>query len=147
MTMKKQTTGSMGGKIGAAVAAGAAAAAGYYFYASPRAKQHRDAFVKWASALKEDVVYQAERVKNLNAESFGKIVDAVASTYEGVRSIDAADLKRAVRELKANWKTVQREIQQAGRAESSRAKVVGKRVLARSKKTVKRVINKATAAT
>ncbi|MFM2330868.1 MAG: hypothetical protein RLZZ26_375 [Candidatus Parcubacteria bacterium] len=136
--------GNLGKKIGAGLlVAGAAAAAGYYFYGSKDAKKHRQTATKWASDLKKEVVRKAGDVKKMDAKGFGRIVDTVASTYNGVRSIDAADLRRAVKELKTNWKMVQREVMHAGSKDISRAKVVGKRVVASAKKTVKKPVQKA----
>ena len=126
--MKKATPrGGRGAKIGTAIAVGAvaAAAAGYYFYGSARAKQHRAAVAKWAGDMKRDVMKEAKHLKSVNAENFAKVVDAVAETYQGVRSIKTKDLKRAADELKSNWKMVKGE-------------------LARGKKKVKKIVAKKT---
>ncbi len=135
------------GKVAAKVAAGliAAAAAGYYFYGSKQAKQHRKIVAKWATDMKKEVVREAKRLKELNAKDFAKIVDTAARTYRGVQSIDAADLKRAASELKSNWELVRGEVKRTGRKDVARAKVVGKKALANTKKTVKKVAKKVAA--
>ena len=140
---KKTSKGKIALEIGAGLAAAGAAAAGYYFYGSKQAKKHRKIAAKWAGDMKKEVIREAKRAKNMNAKDFAKIVDAVAGTYRGVASVNAADLKRAANELKSNLKMVQREIQQTSRKSVSHAKVVGKRVLARGKKTVKKIVKKA----
>ena len=141
MATKKGNTGT---KIGAGLlAAGAAAAAGYYFYGSKDAKKHRQIASKWATGMKKEIVREAKKLKSIDAQDFADIVDTVMSTYQGVRSIDPADLKRAANELKANWKMVQSELKNAGRKDISRAKVVVKRSVASGKKTVKKVVRKA----
>ena len=144
--MAKKTTNNKG-KIAAEIAAGliaagAVAAAGYYFYGSKNAKKHRGAAVKWANDMKREVIREAKRVKNIDAKDFAKVVDTVAGTYRGVRSINAADLKRAANELKTNWKMIQHEAGQETRQSVSGAKRIGKRAVARSKKTVKKVARK-----
>ncbi|MDP2665334.1 MAG: hypothetical protein Q8P23_01640 [bacterium] len=140
---KKTSKGKMAAEIGAGLlAAGAAAAAGYYFYGSKRAKKHRKIAAKWASGMKNEVIREAKSLKKINPKDFAKVVDTVAGTYRGVRSINAADLKRAANELKANWKMVEREIGTTGRKSAAHAKVVGKRVLARSRRTVKKIAKK-----
>ncbi len=53
--------------------------------------------------------------------------------------------KTVVKEIKKNWDIVQGEMQKAGRAGASRAKVAGKRALVRGKKTVKKIAKKASA--
>jgi phage gp37-like protein len=135
--------GNLGKKIGAGLlAAGAAAAAGYYFYGSKDGKKHRDAASKWAVDMKKQVMSQAKKLKNVDAQDFAGIVDTVMSTYQGVKSINPADLKNAAKELKANWKMVQSELKNASQKDVSRAKVVGKRVVASAKKTVKKTVRK-----
>lgn len=141
---KTISKGKIAAGIGAGlVAAGAAAVAGYYYYGCKAAKKHRKIAAKWANDLKNEVVREAKGLKNINPKNLAKVVDAVANTYRGVRSINAADLKRAANELKSNVRMIQREIQQAGRTSVSRAKVVGKRSLARGSKTVKKIVKKA----
>ena len=146
--MAKKTRKGAHGKIATEIAAGlaaagAAAAAGYYFYGSKQAKKHQKVAAKWANDMKREVIREAKSLKTINPKDFAKVVDTVANTYYGVRSVRPADLKRAANELKANLKMVQREIQKTGRAGASHAKVVGKRVLASGKKTVKKIVKKA----
>lgn len=141
---KKTSGGVIAAEIGAGLAAvGAAAAAGYYFYGSKQAKKHRKAAAKWAHDLKNEVLRETGSLEKMDAEDIAKVVDTVAAAYRGVRSINAADLRRASNELKSNWKLVQMEAQKTARAGTARAKTVGKRVLSRSKKTVKKIVRKA----
>lgn len=136
-TAKKTVTAKQGVaamKIGAGiVAAGAAAAAGYYFYGSKSAKKHRKIAAKWATDMKNEVVKEAKRLGKISPKTYAAIVDRVAKTYVSARSVDAADLKRAAKELKANWDMVQRETQRTVRKSVSRAKATAKRPKKRSK--------------
>lgn len=141
---KKTTKGKVAIEIAAGLAAaGAAAAVGYYFYGSKQAGKHRKIAAKWAGDMKKEVIREAKGLKGINSRQFAKVVDAVADTYRSAHSVKAADLRRAVNELKSNWDMVQREVEKGGRKTVSRAKVVGKKVLARGKKTVKKVVKKA----
>ena len=130
---KKTTNGKVVAEIAAGlVAAGSAAAAGYYFYADKNAKKHRKLAAKWAADLKKDAIREAKKLKVEGAKDFGKVVDQVSKTYREVRAINAADVKRAATELKANWDAVQRE-----------AKIVGAQAQKSVKKAVKKVVKKA----
>lgn len=141
---KKTSKGKIAVEIGAGLAvAGAAAAAGYYFYASKQAKKHQKLAVQWANGLKREVIREVKQLDKIDPEKVAKVVDTVVDTYRGVRSINAADLRRAANELKSNWKMIEREIRKTGRKSVSRAKVVGKRTLARGKKTVKKIVRRA----
>jgi len=124
----KKGAGKMAVKIGAGlVAAGAAAAAGYYFYGSKNAKKHRKIAAKWATSMKNEVVKEAKRLENASPKAFAAVVDRVAKTYQGARSIKAEDVKRAANELKANWDMIQRETKRTVRKSASRAKATVKR--------------------
>lgn len=130
-TMKAKKTTNLGKnamKIGAGlVAAGAAAAAGYYFYGSKNAKKHRKIAAKWATDMQKEVLKEAKNLKNVSPEKLAVIVDRVAKTYRGARSVKAADVKRAANELKANWEMVKRETKRTVRKTVSRAKARAKR--------------------
>lgn len=141
--MTKKTTASTG-QVVAEISAGliAAAAAGYYFYASTKAKKHRKIVAKWATDMKKDVIQQTKKLKKIDAKVFAKVVDAVAYTYRGVRSINADEVKRAANELKSHWEMVQREVQKTAHTSVSRVKGTGKDALARGKKTVRKVAKK-----
>lgn len=123
----KKTTGTAI-KIGAGLAAVAATAvAGYYFYGSKGAKKHRKIVAKWATDMKKEVIKEAKQLKNAGPKEFSKIVDRVAKTYSIARSIDSADLKRAAKELKANWDMVKRETKKTVRKSVSQAGATVKR--------------------
>jgi len=104
------------------IAAGAAAAAGYYFYGSPGAKKHRKIAAKWADDMKKEVVKEAKHLEKTSPKAFAAIVDRVAKTYQVARSVDAAEVRRAAKELKANWDTVKSEAKRTVRKSVSRAK-------------------------
>ena len=115
------------------VAAGAAAAAGYYFYGSKSAKKHRKVAAKWAMDMKEEVVKEVKHLEKANPKAFVAIVDRVAKTYAGARSINGEEVKRAAKELKANWDLVQKETKRAVRNGVSHAKKVAKKAVKKAR--------------
>ncbi len=90
----------------AAAAAAAAAAAGYYFYASKDAKQNRKIAARWAADLKNDVVRETKKLKNVSREDVLEIVDRAAEAYETARNVNIRELLRAAKELKTNWRVL-----------------------------------------
>lgn len=126
-------------KIGAGLAAAGAAAAGYYFYGSSKAKDHRKIAAKWATDMKKDVVAQTRHLEKATPQAFNSIVDSIAKTYAIARSVDTAELKRAAKELKANWDLIQGEAKRGAR-KSGR---VAQKSLSSAKKSVKRVAKRA----
>jgi len=113
-------------EIGAGLAA-AGAAAGYYFYGSEKAKKHRKIAAKWATNMKNDVVTEAKRLGKTSPEAIAAIVDRVAKTYQGIRAIDREEVKRAAKELRANWDKVQGETKRSVKRGVSRTKTALKK--------------------
>lgn len=126
-------------EVGAGALALAAAGAGYYFYGDKKAKKHRQAASKWAMGMKSSVLKQARVLKHVEQKSVAKIVDEATKAYTNVKNLDKKDLAQAARELKTNWKEIQKEIQTA----QKKAKPVVKKNVAIAKKTVKKAVSKA----
>ncbi len=127
---KKMNARKTAVEIGAGlVAASAAAAAGYYFYGSKSAKSHRKIAAKWAADMKKEVMRETQNLKRMTPEAFAAVVDRVAKTYQTVRSVDATDVRRAAKELKANREVVRREMEHTIRKSAVRAKAMVKRAV------------------
>ncbi len=112
--------------IGAGIIA-ASAAAGYYFYGSDNAKKRRKIAAKWAINMKNEVIKESRHLSKASPKAFAAIVDGVAKTYEGVRSIDTQEVRRAARELKSNWDKVQKETKRTVKKSVAHAKATVKR--------------------
>jgi hypothetical protein len=72
--------------------------------------------------MKEEVVKEVQNLKKSDPKAIAAIVDHVEKKYQEARGASAADLKRAAKELKANWKMLEAETKRAMRARASRAK-------------------------
>lgn len=126
---KKGMSALQKAEVGAGVlaAVAAAGAAGYYFYGAKDAKQHRNATKKWAKSLKNDVVREAKKLKDLDEKALAVIVDTAAKAYKGIDDVTPGDLRRAAAELKENWENVKKEIRRTGsKAKTSAKKSVKK---------------------
>lgn len=139
----KTTAGKIAAEVGAGIlAAGAAAATGYYFYGSKEAKKHRKIAAKWATDMKKDILKEAKRLEGASPKAIAAMVDSVAKTYQSAHAVNAADMRRAVSELKANWEMVQREAKKTVRKSVSKAKTTVKKAAAPTKKAVKKMVKK-----
>lgn len=107
-------------KVGAGLAA---AAAGYYFFASPKAKTHRQIAAKWASAMYADVIKEVQKLDDATPKAVMETVDRVVKTYQNMRSIDKEEVLRAAKEIKANASAVARSLKGNSRVV---AKKIGK---------------------
>lgn len=148
MATKKTVKKAQGGKkmsnmqkaeIGAGVlaAVAAAGAASYYFYGAKDAKKHRNATAKWAKGLKNDVVREAKKLKDIDEKAMAVIVDQAAKAYKGLDDVTPGDLRAAVSELKGNWESVKKELKRTVKKATSSVKK------AAPKKAVKKAAKKA----
>ncbi len=144
MASKKKMMG-----VAEAVGTGAvlAAAAGYYFYGTKNAKKHRQAASSWAKSMKKDVTKQASALKKVDAKSIAKIVDQASKSYKTMKGASVTDVQAAAKELKANWKMIEKELEpnrDIKRAVGTAKKTV-KKAAATAKKAVTKVAPKKTA--
>jgi len=138
MASKKKIAG-----IAEAVGTGAvlAAAAGYYFYGTKNAKKHRHAASAWAKSLKKDVTKQAGALKKIDAKSIGKIVDQASKSYHSVKGASISDVQTAAKELKTNWKMIEKELVPSKKVRAAVKKATA--TATRTAKTVKKAVAKA----
>jgi len=124
---------------GATAIAAAALAAGYYFYASKDAKSNRRIAAKWAKDLKNEVIKEAKKAKDLNRAEMLAIVDRAVAAYETARSINPKELKSAARELKNNWQKIAGEsATKAKKAAKKGTKKIVRAVKSAKKKAAKK---------
>lgn len=124
----------------AALAMAAAAGATYYFYGDKSAKKHRQAATKWAKSLKQDVIDEAKKLKQLDKQAMTAIVNKATEAYKDLRNVDTKDLKTAAAELKKHWKMIEQEARGVAPVAASK-KVAPKKVVSKKaapKKAVKK---------
>ncbi len=132
-----KTKGKVGLGLLAATATAAGVAAGYYFYASKNAKKNRKIVSKWAVDLKKDVIKQAKKVGSIDQATIANIIDKASETYQTVKSVGPAELSRATKELKNNWKELVDELSSGGKRATSAVKKSVKKAKSTSTKVKK----------
>lgn len=137
--MKKTTKQAIG--VGAGLAAIAAAAAGVYMLTGKNAK-NRKKIAKWAKDMKSDVVKELNDAGKATKQTYNKVVDQVASRYEGLKNVGAIELAQTVAELKSHWDAISEE---AKGVVKTAKKVVPKAKKAASKSAAKKTAAKKTA--
>jgi hypothetical protein len=131
MAQKKSVRASQPSKVGvgAAVIGGLAAAAaigGYFLYNSPEAKKKVKNIRGWVVKAKGEVLEKVERIKDVNEDTYHKVVDAVMAQYTKVKSVDTAEIAKLTKELKTHWKSIQKDLKQGGQKIGSAVKAVKK---------------------
>lgn len=98
--------------MGAGIAALAAATAGAVFlYGTEAGKRSRKNIKSWSLKMRADVMDRMENMKDWSEGSYHSVIDNVAKKYKGVKNLDPIEVAALVRDLKAHWKTISRQIQ------------------------------------
>lgn len=109
-------------------AAGAAAAAigAYWLYGAKNAAKHRKMASSWMLKARAEVMDAVEKVKEIDKETYLRIVDDVVEKYAKLQK-NNADIAEIAKEMKAAW---------------SHIRAVAKPARKEVKKTVKKVVKK-----
>lgn len=99
--------------VGAGLAAVAAAATGVYMMTGKNAKNRKKA-AKWMSDMQKDVVKQLNDAGKVTKATYSKVIDTVASNYNGLKNVSAGELASAAAELKGSWDLISAEMKTAG---------------------------------
>jgi len=136
MAKKSNINAKTVGAAAAVTAAAAAAAAGaYWLYGAKDAAKHRKMARSWMLKARAEVMEAVEKLKDIDKESYMRIVDDVVKRYSSAAGVGSAEAARLLKDLKASWAHIQ---QQKGPT-VRRAKAVKKS----AKKVAKKVAKKA----
>jgi hypothetical protein len=129
---KKNNNKAVG--VGIAIAGiAAAAAAGAYYLSTPEGKKKRKEIRGWMLKAKGEVMERLEDVKEINKETYEKIVDEVVGGYKKLKQVDAKELGMLALELKSQWEDIKTE----AKRDIATAKSAKKRIVKRAKKVSK----------
>lgn len=145
MPKKKKAKGkSARGKVGLGAAfAGAAVAAtagAYYLYGHSGVK-HRRQIKGWMLKAKGEVLERAEKLKEVDAKAYHRLVDEVSKKYKKFKHVNTEDVVRLSRELKAHFANIEKDLEKRARSGKRVVKRVVKKVV-RSTQIKKKVVSK-----
>ncbi len=87
----------------------AAGLIGAYLLFGPEGKTNRKKVKGWAVKMKGEMIEKFEKAKDLNEETYNKIVDEIAVKYAKLKDIDQADLQGIVKDARKHWKSLMAE--------------------------------------
>ena|SRR3989344_250839 len=90
------------------IASFAALLGAYFLYGTKKGKQKRKDISGWMIKMKGEVVERLEGLKDVNEETYGKVVDDVSRHFQKIKKVSATELASLVAELKADWKALKR---------------------------------------
>jgi gas vesicle protein len=109
----------VGGTI-AAVAAIGALLAGTFLLAGPRGKKNRATVRGWMIRAKGEVLEKLESMKDVSAETYVEVVDAVLKRYKNMKDISAEELAEFGEELRSHWNTIAKEMRSKAKTKKQR---------------------------
>ena len=103
--MKKTTKRNV--KVGAGVAAGVAAAlaAAYLVYHNAPASKKKQVKA-WVKKARNDAARELKKLKRVSAADYSRIVDKTMRGYKSLKDVSAAEVVKAAKDLKAEWKHI-----------------------------------------
>lgn len=131
----KKTDGN-GVEIGLAIAGIATVAGAVFLYGTDAGKKKRKQIKGWMLKAKGEVIEKLEKMKDINEESYNKVVDAVTAKYKAVKSVAPEELAEVVADLKKSWKHI---------VQVTKTKKPAPRKKAAAKAVVKAVVKKTVA--
>jgi hypothetical protein len=129
-------------EIGVGLTAAAVAAAGAYFlYGSKNAAKNRATIKSWALKAKAEVLEKLEDAQQMTEKEYYELVNAVAGTYEGIKSATKGDIAAFKKEMKEHWVTIAKAAapkKAAAKKVVKKAATVAKKAPVAAKKAVKK---------
>lgn len=111
--MKKVTNNNQKNNI--AIAAGitglfASALLGAHFlFNTEKGKKSLKHIKSWVFKMKGELLERVEKVKDIDEETYHKIVDELTTKYQKVKGMTVEELAELTKELKSNWKKIKDE--------------------------------------
>lgn len=87
-----------------------ATAASVYFLYGKGGAERRKKVKDWAIKAKKEVLEQLENLREFNQTAYNRVIDNVGNRYKRLKSIDPAELREMVKELKGHWGNIRRQI-------------------------------------
>ena len=106
MAQKKVAKSGTGVEIGLAVAGLTAIAGAVFLYGTDAGKKKRKQIKGWTLKVKGEVIEKLENLKEINEETYHKVVDTVTAKYKTLKTVTPEELEEVVNELKKSWKHI-----------------------------------------
>jgi len=95
--------------IGAGITSVAAAA---YFFLGSKGEEHKKHLKAWAIKMKGDIIEKIEEAKDVNEDTYHKIIDNIATEYKKGAKASSSEIDELAKDLKKHWKTIRDSAQE-----------------------------------
>jgi len=140
--MKKVLSDKQKIGLGVGLTAAAVAAAGTFFlYGGKGASKNRKTVKSWVLKAKAEVLEKLEGAKEMTKDEYDELVSTIAKTYITAKTASKKDLVEFSKEMKDNWKLIEKAASPLKKAiKKSVKKVVPANTI--TKKAVKKAVTK-----
>lgn len=119
MAQKKESGVAVAMGLGALAALSAGA---YFLYGTKEGAKKRVKIKGWMLKAKGEVLEKMEALKEVNEETYNKVLSTVMKKYEGLKNIDQAEVALLVSDLKKHWGSIKKHIDSATGVKKTAAK-------------------------
>jgi transcriptional regulator of heat shock response len=108
----------------------------HFLFGTEKGKKSLKHVKSWAFKIKGELLEKIEKAKDLNEETYNKIVDELTAKYQKLKGMTVEEVAELSKELKSNWKKIKDEAKKTHLLQGGKSKPVVK------KATVKKVSTK-----
>ena len=146
MLQNKKKVKKTGSSAGAIIGVAATATIAYLLF-GPEGKRNQKLAKGWALKMKGEILEKVEKLEEVSAPLYEKIVLDIGERYKKLKSLNIEDVEKEIDFLKKNWNKIEKEAKAKIKNETKKLatkKPVAKKAVAKKaiKKTVKKVAKK-----
>lgn len=114
-TTSKRTKLAVEVGVGVITVAALAGAAAYVLSDKKRTAKAK----AWVVKAREEIVKNVKAAKRMGEKEYARIVDAATKRYGSLHNVNAAELVKAAKGIKAEWKMIQAEAKKMGKRKAA----------------------------
>ncbi len=97
-------------------------AGAYYLYGTKDGAKKKEKIKGWMLKAKGEVLEKLENLKDVNEGTYNDLVSNVMKKYQGIKSIDKAELEKLGADLKKHWKNIKKHMDEGGKMPKKKTK-------------------------
>lgn len=104
-----------------------------FLFNTKKGKQSLKHIKSWAFKMKGEVLEKLEKAKEINEETYNKLVEELGEKYKKVKGMTLDEVTEVVQELKGQWRSVHAEVKKMLKAPHAKPTTKSKPKTAKTK--------------
>ncbi len=92
----------------------------HFLFNTEKGKKSLKHVKSWAFKMKGELLEKIEKVKDVDEETYHKIVDELTTKYQKIKGMTVEEVGELTKELKANWKKIKNEAKKTNLLQSGK---------------------------